>query len=294
MELDEQGFLDELLGPFFAPGEADACFDCFQQSPAGLLPPCAGYDYCLSDAVYSAAPEVQSSAFDDVERGQSSCKSEAPPPPPPVAGLRKTRKTKLEGAPSKNLMAERRRRKRLNDRLSMLRSIVPKISKVDCFFSLWFTSLAPPSSVRLNAREKNTQMDRTSILGDTIDYMKELLDRVKHLQEEMIDLAPEQDTRTLLNIFKELNSKEVSFDVQRRENDTRIGICCAAKPGLLLSTVSTLEALGLDIQQCVMSCFSEFGMQASCLEEMDQRAVMSAEDIKQALFRNAGYGGKCL
>lgn len=38
---------------------------------------------------------------------------------------------KLQGQPSKNLMAERRRRKRLNDRLSMLRSIVPKISKVN-------------------------------------------------------------------------------------------------------------------------------------------------------------------
>ncbi|GFS44108.1 beta HLH protein 93 [Actinidia rufa] len=65
---------------------------------------------------------------------------------------RKKRVRKVEGQPSKNLMAERRRRKRLNDRLSMLRSIVPKISK----------------------------MDRTSILGDTVDYMKDLLERINN------------------------------------------------------------------------------------------------------------------
>lgn len=54
------------------------------------------------------------------------------------------------------------------------------------------------------------------------------------------------------------------FDVERRNLDTRIKICCAQKPGLLLSTVSTLKALGLEVQQCVISCFNEFSVQASC------------------------------
>nr|GMD99528.1 transcription factor bHLH93-like [Ipomoea batatas] len=183
---------------------------------------------------------------------------------------KKPKSKKLHGQPSKNLMAERRRRKRLNDRLSMLRSIVPKISK----------------------------MDRTSILGDTIDYMKELLERINHLQEEM-EVGPDQ--LRLMSIFKDVKPDELSvrnspkFDVERREvSDTRVEICCSAKPGLLLSTVTTLEALGLEIQQCVISCFNDFALRASCTQELEPRGVLNTEEIKQALFRNAGYGGRCL
>ncbi|EXC01159.1 hypothetical protein L484_025535 [Morus notabilis] len=178
-------------------------------------------------------------------------------------------KSKLQGQPSKNLMAERRRRKRLNDRLSMLRSIVPKISK----------------------------MDRTSILGDTIDYMKELLERINSLQQEMEESSTELSE---IGLFKDVKPNEVlvrnspKFDVERRNRDTRIEICCAGKPGMLFSTVTTLEALGLEIQQCVISCFNDFAMQASCSEDLEKRTLASSEDVKQALFKNAGYGGRCL
>lgn len=172
---------------------------------------------------------------------------------------------KVEGQPSKNLMAERRRRKRLNDRLSMLRSVVPKISK----------------------------MDRTSILGDTIDYMKELIEKINQMQEEM-DISSNQ-----LNLMN-AKPKEIfirnspKFDVERRNTDTHVQVCCTSKPELLISTMTTLEALGLEIHQCVISCFNDFMMHASCSEEMEQRVILNSEDIKQALYRNAGYGGKCL
>ncbi|XP_040381180.1 transcription factor BHLH3-like [Oryza brachyantha] len=319
MELDEQAFLEELfslrrdaweynaMGDFFSPACAamDGGYPERHQATVSVLPtftasyeqpqpppPPAGFD-CLAEVYGTAAAfgpnagageyggdlgfldVVEPKASMVVDGGLGVCKLEpglaeggggggfgavAAPP---------SKKKRVEGMPSKNLMAERRRRKRLNDRLSMLRSVVPKISK----------------------------MDRTSILGDTIDYMKELLERIRQLQEEIEE--QQQETPGVLSVFRELNPNEMlarntpKFEVERKEGgDTRVEIYCAAKPGLLLSTVSTLETLGLDIHHCVVSCFNDFGMHASCSEM--QRERMSADMIKQELFKNAGYGGGCL
>ncbi|CAJ1931210.1 unnamed protein product [Sphenostylis stenocarpa] len=331
MELSQLGFLDELLAPrkdtwsalstglnellpsgwsfdsfdenqglaTFSPSFAafstplDQRFECPYGSEAaypfvdGFTLPELDSSYTRNDESAPLLPQEDNPSLEDEELGflgsdnqsleqaKNGCKIEEQVTEIPVFNMglcaeKKPKSKKLEGQPSKNLMAERRRRKRLNDRLSMLRSIVPKISK----------------------------MDRTSILGDTIDYMKELLERIGKLQEEEMEEGTNQIN--LLGISKELKPNEVmvrnspKFDVERREQDTRISICCATKPGLLLSTVNTLEALGLEIHQCVISSFNDFSMQASCSEAAEQRNCMSPEEIKQALFRNAGYGGRCL
>lgn len=49
-------------------------------------------------------------------------------------------------------------------------------------------------------------MDRTSILGDTIDYMKELLERISKLQEEGMEESTNQIN--LLGISKDLKPNE--------------------------------------------------------------------------------------
>lgn len=49
-------------------------------------------------------------------------------------------------------------------------------------------------------------MDRTSILGDTIDYVRELLERIKSLQEE---IKVGQDQPNLLDTFNGVNPNEM-------------------------------------------------------------------------------------
>lgn len=53
-------------------------------------------------------------------------------------------------------------------------------------------------------------MDRTSILGDTIDYVKELLERINKLQEEEEDDEEEdEEGSNKMHFFKDLKPNEV-------------------------------------------------------------------------------------
>ncbi|KAJ9141316.1 hypothetical protein P3X46_031864 [Hevea brasiliensis] len=103
-------------------------------------------------------------------------------------------------AASKNIVSERNRRKKLNERLFALRAVVPNISK----------------------------MDKASIIKDAIDYIQELHDQEKRIQAEIMELEsgklkknPGYDFEQELPVL--LRSKKKKIDQFYDSNGSR---CC--------------------------------------------------------------------
>ncbi|XP_044471907.1 transcription factor bHLH35-like [Mangifera indica] len=112
-------------------------------------------------------------------------------------------------AAAKNIVSERNRRKKLNDRLFALRAVVPNITK----------------------------MDKASIIKDAIDYIQELHDQERRIQEEIVELESGKSKKNLGYDFEE----ELPFLLRPKKKKTNLGYDSAE------SRTSPVEVLELRI-----------------------------------------------
>ncbi|KAJ6837755.1 transcription factor ICE1-like [Iris pallida] len=125
---------------------------------------------------------------------------------------------------------------------------------------LQFSPLPIVTDVTGNAR-KIAKMDRASILGDAIEYLKELLQRINDLYNELESTPSSSLTTPTATRFHPLTptlptlpsrvkekmcptclpsstSQETRVEVRVREGQSmNIHMLCACIPGLLLSTI---------------------------------------------------------
>ncbi|KAG6557572.1 hypothetical protein Mapa_000848 [Marchantia paleacea] len=188
---------------------------------------------------------------------------------------------------SKNLVSERKRRKKLNEGLYTLRALVPRISK----------------------------MDKASIIGDAIDYVRELQKEVDDLQtaiseveasrksgnldtEEMSQNAQIVDNSMATEDFEKASrnntpgptddttteQKILKLDVAKMEEKSyHLRIFCTKGPGVFVLLMRSLEALGMEVLSANLTSFQENILNTFIAEIKDLEA-MKTEEVKAAIL----------
>ncbi|KAI5074686.1 hypothetical protein GOP47_0011009 [Adiantum capillus-veneris] len=208
---------------------------------------------------------------------------------------------------SKNLVAERKRRKKLNERLYSLRALVPKITK----------------------------MDRASILGDAIEYVKELQKQVKELQEELLE-TKEEDIQDIpisslqpddgagghlieengnviraeegqcslktnhIKIPGETNERRLEDSSQPMQVEVSkidgklfsLRIFCEKRPGVFVKLMQALDVLGLEVLHANITTFRGLVLNVFNAETRD-KDFMQAEQVKESLLEMASLCDPC-
>uniref|UniRef100_A0A3Q7HRT8 BHLH domain-containing protein n=2 Tax=Solanum lycopersicum TaxID=4081 RepID=A0A3Q7HRT8_SOLLC len=154
-----------------------------------------------------------------------------------------------------HVIAERKRREKMGDLFISLSKIVPGLKK----------------------------LDKSSILGDTIEYMKELQEQVKLLEESKKNTSSSLEHNDS-NKEQVLGSNKIKVRIM--DKNVLINIHCNKQDGMLGRLLVQMEQLHLSVHDMRIMPFGPTNLEISLLAQMEDGCCINVEDIVKAIQIN--------
>ncbi|XP_057492359.1 transcription factor bHLH18-like [Actinidia eriantha] len=208
-------------------------------------------------------PETNSGAKDEVVSNDN--KSNAPK----VGQKRSNAVIRTPSETQDRVIAERKRREKLSQRFIALSAIIPGLKKVD----------------------------KASVLGDAIKYLKHLQEHVKLLEEQITkkseesvvfvkksQLSGEHDTSSCDENF-DGRMKEVLPEIEARisEKNVLIRVHSEKQKGFAVKLLSEIEKNHLSIVNSSFLPFGQYAMDITVVAQMDAEFCMTVKDLVRNL-----------
>lgn len=165
-----------------------------------------------------------------------------------------------------HIMAERKRREKLSQRFIALSAIVPGLKK----------------------------MDKASVLGDAIKYVKQLQERLKTLEVQApktVSMAVQKSGRDVAGLtmdsdLEKDNSEsfqQPDIEVRMVDKNVLIRVHCEKRKGILVKSLGELEKLQLSVVNANILLFTETTLDLTLTAQVEEGCELTADDIVQAL-----------
>ncbi|TKY71555.1 Transcription factor bHLH25 [Spatholobus suberectus] len=171
--------------------------------------------------------------------------------------------------PQDHIIAERKRREKLSQRFIALSALVPGLKK----------------------------MDKASVLGEAIKYLKQMQEKVSALEEEQnrkrtVESVVIVKKSQLYSDAEDFSSSDTggTFDEALPEIEARfcernvlIRVHCEKNKGVIEKTISEIEKLHLKVINSSAMTFGSFILDITIIAQMDMEFCMTVKDLVRSL-----------